>query len=51
MFVYGQDIPLDDVVPQDRKDPIPTEPASPMQYPFEYGKDIYPETSSDSSIT
>ncbi|MDB4866459.1 MAG: hypothetical protein JWR03_792 [Cohnella sp.] len=51
MFVYGQDIPLDDAVIEDIANPIPTEPVEPMEFPFEYGKQIFPNPSLDSSLT
>jgi hypothetical protein len=50
VFVYGQDIPLDDAVIEDIADPIPTEPVEPMEFPFEYGKEIFPKPSLDSSL-
>jgi hypothetical protein len=50
VFVYGEDIPLDDAVIEDIMDPIPSEPVEPMEFPFEYGKEIFPKPSLDSSL-
>jgi hypothetical protein len=50
VFVYGQDIPLEDAIVEDIADPILTEPVEPMEFPFEYGKEIFPEALLDSSL-
>lgn len=47
MFVYGQDIPLDDVPLAETADSAPRQPVEPAEYLFEYGKDIFPDATAD----
>ena len=44
MFIYGVDIPLEGAASADREPARPAgKPAAPMDYPFEYGRAIFPE--------
>ena len=42
MFIYGADIPLDDAKLEETAGAQEQRPVEPMEYPFEYGKDIFP---------
>ncbi|HZG84213.1 hypothetical protein [Paenibacillus sp.] len=42
MFIYGADIPLEDARLEESTEPTAATPVEPMEYPFEYGKDIFP---------
>jgi len=49
MFIYGQDIPLEDVRMdgEEAADPLPIQPIRPAELPFVYGKDIFPEQAAE----
>jgi hypothetical protein len=47
VFIYGQDIPLDEAPIGETADSSPRQQVEPAEYLFEYGKDIFPDASAD----
>ncbi|HZG58539.1 hypothetical protein [Paenibacillus sp.] len=47
MFIYGKDIPLEDAFLEGGAEAGPAGPVQPLEYVFEYGKDIFPEPSEE----
>lgn len=47
VFIYGQDIPLDDVSAEESAEAAARKPVEPAEYLFDYGKNIFPDTSAD----
>jgi hypothetical protein len=48
VFIYGQDIPLEEAVIEQTADPFAGRQAVPVDYLFEYGKPIFPDDPADS---
>jgi hypothetical protein len=48
MFIYGNDIPLEEAILEETAPTSPRQPVEPMEFPFEYGKDIFPVLNDES---